>query len=261
MITQHSLNFRVGDEKTRYNAAVGYTLDDSFVPGANTNRYNLATNITSDITKWLTLRADVKYILNKDKRKGSVSYMDLMVVPATFVAKHTDGTYGTKNNGGNPNSDDYWRNPLRVLEQDGWSRTDNGRTNVTAGIDLKPVKGLTLTGDISYYNSDTKVKTFRNAWPRLIDFETKLPIAGSDRQHAEMNYDWNELTRAIYNGLASYSVRVAEKHNIGALLGSSFERSKYQQLRAWRRGFPNNNLTDIEAGSTAEGFHSNNGNS
>jgi TonB-linked SusC/RagA family outer membrane protein len=260
MTTQHSLSFRGGDDKTRYNSTVGYTLDNSFVPGENTNRYNLATNITSDVTKWMTLRANVKYILNKYKRKGSVSYMDLMVVPATFVAKHTDGTYGTKNNGRNPNSNDYWRNPLRILEQGGWSKTDNGRTNISAGIDLKPFKGLTLTGDMSYYNSDSKEKTFKNAWPELIDYTTKLSIAGTDR-FAEMNYDWNETTRAIYNGLASYSAQVAEKHNIGALLGTSFEHTKYQQLKAWRKGFPNNDLTDIEAGSTAEGFHSNNGES
>ncbi|MCC8147309.1 MAG: TonB-dependent receptor [Bacteroidales bacterium] len=259
-ITQHSLSFRGGSERIRYNNTLGYTLEEGFIPGENTNRFNFLSNISSDITDWLTMRGGFKYILNKYKRNGSVSYPDLMITPPTFVAKHSNGEYGTITNGNPANSSDMNRNPLRILEQGGWQNVDNGRMNIIAGMDIKPIDDLVLTGEVSYYNSDSKSKTFRNSWPNLVRFGTGQEISGTSRQN-QLDYNWNEETRILYNALANYSFSINDSHNFGALLGASYEEFKYQQLTAFRRNFPSNDLTDISAGSTASGEFGNGGSS
>lgn len=52
--TQHSLNFTGGSDKIRYFVGLGYLYDDKFMPGQNSDRYNLNSSITSDVTSWLT---------------------------------------------------------------------------------------------------------------------------------------------------------------------------------------------------------------
>lgn len=259
-ITQHSVSFRGGDAKTRYNTTLGYTREDGFIPGENTNRFNVISNISSDIQKWVTMRAGFKYIQNKYKRKGSVSYMDLMIMPSNMVAKHSNGEYGTIANGTDATARDMNRNPLRTLEQGGWQNNNNQRLNITAGIDLKPIDRLVLTGEISYYNADGKTKTFQNSWDNLIRFGTENEISGTNRLN-RLDYDWSESERTLYNALANYSITVADKHNFAALLGASYEVSKYQQLKAWRRNFSSNDQSDISGGSTADGDHGNEGQS
>ncbi|MBF0647398.1 SusC/RagA family TonB-linked outer membrane protein [Dysgonomonas sp. GY75] len=259
-ITQHSVSFRGGDTKTHYNTTLGYTLEDGYIPGERTNRYNVVSNISSDIKNWLTMRAGFKYILNKYRRKGSVSYMDLMVTPSTFVAKHSNGEYGTVTNGADANIKDLNQNPLRVLEQDGWQNVNNGRMNILAAADVKLFKDLILTGEINYNSNDSKSKTFKNSWDKLKRFTTGAEISGTERPN-QLDYNWNESTRVIYNGLANYSLKLADKHNIGALLGVSYEVSKYQQLTSNRKNLLSNDLSDIEAGSTMQGDFGNGGGS
>lgn len=95
LTTQHSLDFSGGTDKIRYFIGLGYVYKDNMIPGQDSQRYNLNTNLSSDITKWLTVKAGVKYIRNdSDRDCGAPSLASFSMVPVTFVAKQSNGDWG-----------------------------------------------------------------------------------------------------------------------------------------------------------------------
>lgn len=72
VMTKHSVSFS-GGNKVKYFTSLGYMYDDKFTPGAKSERYNLTTNISSDIKSWLTMRSNINYIQStsdNDKRRS-----------------------------------------------------------------------------------------------------------------------------------------------------------------------------------------------
>ena len=48
VMTKHSVSVS-GGNKVKYFTSLGYMYDDKFTPGASANRYNMTTNLSSDI--------------------------------------------------------------------------------------------------------------------------------------------------------------------------------------------------------------------
>lgn len=261
-ITSHSLSFSGGNKALRHNTSVGYVYDQSFIPGQSTNRFNFSSNLSSDITSWLTLRSNVKYILNRRKRKGSINYINLLYVPSTFAAKQSNGDYGTIQgypDGGKVGSANYaLNNPLRSLEDGGWQNVDNTKYSITVGGDIKPLEGLEISGDLNYNYDDYKAKTYQNSWDNLTNFISKQELVGSNRIN-KMDYDWRSSYRLLATGVARYNKTFGDKHNFGAIVGTSYEYFTYERLTASRSGFPNNDMTNIAGGSSVKDGNYTNG--
>lgn len=257
-ITSHSLSFSGGTKTFRYNTSVGFIYDDSFIPGSSTRRFNLASNMSADVTNWLTLRSNIKYNLNKNKNKGSVNYIDLLYVPSTFAAKQSNGEYGTVNNGIQGAANYALKNPLRNIEDGGWGKLNDTRYNLTVGADIKPLEGLVISGDLNYSYMDFKNRKYQNSWENLTSFITQKPLVGSNRIN-KLDYDWRSSYNFLANAVARYNKTIAEKHNFGALLGTSYEYYSYERLTASRSGFANNDMTSIEGGSSVKDGNYTNG--
>ncbi|MCS3167533.1 hypothetical protein NXY49_00025 [Bacteroides fragilis] len=89
------------------------------IPGQDSQRYNLNTNLSFDITKWLTVKAGVKYIRNdSDRDCGAPSLASFSMVPVTFVAKQSNGDWGTVNGGQTATSNFYYRQSASCTEQE-----------------------------------------------------------------------------------------------------------------------------------------------
>lgn len=59
-ITKHTVSIS-GGNKVKYYTSLGYLYNDKFTPGATTDRYNMTTNISADVKKWLAFRANINY--------------------------------------------------------------------------------------------------------------------------------------------------------------------------------------------------------
>ncbi|WP_051960128.1 TonB-dependent receptor plug domain-containing protein [Sphingobacterium sp. ML3W] len=57
--TNHSLNFSGGSSKINYFTALGYNQDQAFTPGSESKKYNFQTNLSSDVTDWLTIKGNI----------------------------------------------------------------------------------------------------------------------------------------------------------------------------------------------------------
>ena len=105
------------------------------------------------------------------------------------------------------------RNPLRRLEEGGWSNSKTQNTLINLALDIKPVKGLVLTGEMIYKAWDYKSKTYTANKSKIKDFQTGAELNGTDVTNSKMEYSWEENSRLTYNALANY-VWSNEKHNV-----------------------------------------------
>ena len=180
VMTKHSVSVS-GGNKVKYFTSLGYMYDDKFTPGASANRYNMTTNLSSDITSWLSWRSNFKYIQNTNNTEsGGIGYTELLTVPSTYVARQSNGEWGSYE-GGNPAAlVNMQRNPLRRLEEGGWNNNKSQNTLIDLALDIKPVKGLTLTGQMIYKAYDYKGKTYEANRNKIKDFVTGSELNGTD---------------------------------------------------------------------------------
>lgn len=135
------------------------------------------------------------YPKHKQYRKRRYGYTELLTVPSTYVARQSNGEWGSYE-GGNPAAlVNMQRNPLRRLEEGGWNNNKSQNTLIDLALDIKPVKGLTLTGQMIYKAYDYKGKTYEANRNKIKDFVTGSELNGTDVTASKMTYDWNENSR------------------------------------------------------------------
>ncbi len=249
--TQHQLNFQGGSENIRYFVGMGYVYDENLTPGAHSDRFNLSGNISADVKPWLTLNTNVKYIYRQYQRDGAPSLMTCLTIPVTYAAKQSDGSWGTVIGGSQAPAEYIKKNPLRNLEGGDWQEQHRKNSMIDLGFDIKPVKGLVLTGQFVYKGWDYRNKSYSASWDNVSSFLTGLEIAGSGRDENKMEYDWQTTSRLLYNGLAKYNWN-NDDHDLSVLAGVSYEHYKWNKSYSWRKGFPDNNMEDMNGGSSAD---------
>lgn len=259
--TQHSLNFSGGSEKIRFFTGLGYLYKDNFVPGQDSQRYNLNTNLTADITKWLTVKTGIKYIRNtSDRDQGDPSLANFAIVPSTFVAKQSDGSWGSINGGKVASTTFISGNPLRALSKKDWAKGKTENTMYDLGFDIKPMKGLVISGQGVFKGYEYKAKSYTALQNNVTNFLTGEEISGTGVTTNKMNMTWQSTTDMLYTGTAKYDFTI-HRHSFSALIGMSYEHYKYEQLKAARQDFASDSMADLNAGSTSGAGYSNEGGS
>jgi TonB-linked SusC/RagA family outer membrane protein len=249
--TQHSLNFSGGTDKLRYFTDLGYLYDNQFMPGQDNRRYNLNTKITADVTKWLTLKTNVNYIRTENDQNNGIPALSVMhSVPSIYVAKESNGEWGSIAGGVPASTTTIQRNPLRSLSKNNWFHGNGQTTIIDLGFDLKPIKGLVITGQAAYRGIENKGKSYNALQDNVKAFPSGTEIAGTGTYINGMSVGWSTSTRMMYVGTAKYDFTKGE-HEFSVLAGTSYERGTSESLSASRKNFPTDALVDLNAGSSA----------
>ena len=117
-VQDYQLNITSGNDKLRYYLSGGYTGENGVIRESNYKRYNVRGNISNDISKWLTINADIAYSDYTYKGTGIISGTSSDrggVVPA-IIATPTYGPVWDPNNPTQYYSDFYGVNVDGPLE-------------------------------------------------------------------------------------------------------------------------------------------------
>lgn len=249
LTTQHSLNFSGGSEKVRYFAGLGYLFDDNFTPGVSNDRYNFNVNVQSDVTNWLTLRTDVKYIRNSSKTEnGTPWYGNFVMVPSIMVAKQSNGEWGSIAGGKIATQTFINSNPLRALSYNNWNKSYTENTLYNVGFDLKPIKDLVISGQLDYKRYEYKNKGYTAKHEGVKDFRTGQEIAGTaSTEPNSMSMDWSSNSNLMTTLTAKYDFNIG-KHSLNLLAGTSYEHYQYERLYEKRTEFQSDEFQDITLG-------------
>lgn len=236
---RHNVNINGGSENVKYMASLGYLNQTGILPNAGREQFNARTNLDMKINKRLSARMNLSFIKN-DYSDASPAYYggssdqiirQLNLIAPWIVARYDDGTWGTISDG----------SPIAWLDSGMKVNRDNYNFSGMAAVDYEIFDGLKLTLQGAYVNNLQNYNYFQ----KYIKYNENKESDPS--QLDERFYKWD---RTNYDALLNYNKNFG-KHNIKGLLGWHTEKYNYKYQKAVRKKFPNNELTDMNAGDAS----------
>jgi TonB-linked SusC/RagA family outer membrane protein len=236
---QHSVSVSGGAEKVSYMASAGFLQQDGVLPNAERQQLNGRTNLDINLSKRLAVRVNMAYIKN-DYKDPDASYAggssdqiirQLNVISPWIPYKNADGTYGTISDG----------NPIAWLDLN--QTVDRYNQNFTGSVaaDYTILSGLKLTLQGAYVGNIQHYKNFRK------DIQYNPSKYQGPNRLDERYYLWD---RTNFDALLNYDKQFG-LHSVKALAGWHTEKYSYAENTMVRQSFPNNELTDMNAGTTS----------
>ena len=234
---RHNVNISGGTEHVKYMGSLGYLNQTGVLPNAEREQFNARTNLDMKITDRLTAKLNLSYIKN-DYADASSAYAggssdqvirQLNVIAPWIVNQYEDGTYGTISDG----------NPIAWLDHELQVRRDNHNFTGMASLSYKITDFLTATATGSYVSNFQDYNYFQ----KHIQYNPN-----KESEPNELKWQNNRWDRTNYDALLNYD-QTFGKHNIKGLLGWHTEKYNMKNLYAYRQNFPNNELTDMNAGA------------
>ena len=235
----HNVNVNGGTEDLKYMASVGYLHQTGTLPNAERQQFNGRVNIDAKLNSRMNVRVNMSYINNDYSDPNSsyaggssyqiVRYMN--IIAPWIVGRYEDGTYGTISDG----------SPLAWVDADQTVDRENQNFSGVLSADYKIVDGLVATLTGAYVNNQQHYKAFQ----KFIQYN---PNKKSDPNKLNENfYGWH---RATFDALLNYDKQFG-LHGLKAMAGWHTEKYSYRENVTERRNFPNNDLTDMNAGDAA----------
>lgn len=236
---RHNVNINGGSENVKYMASLGYLNQTGILPNAGREQFNARTNLDMKINKRLSARMNLSFIKNDYSDASSAYYggssdqiiRQLNLIAPWIVARYDDGTWGTISDG----------SPIAWLDSGMKVNRDNYNFSGMAAVDYEIFDGLKLTLQGAYVNNLQNYNYFQ----KYIKYNENKESDPS--QLDERFYKWDCTN---YDALLNYNKNFG-KHNIKGLLGWHTEKYNYKYQKAVRKKFPNNELTDMNAGDAS----------
>lgn len=236
---RHNVNINGGSDNVKYMASLGYLNQTGILPNAGREQFNARTNLDMKINKRLSARMNLSFIKNDYSDASSAYYggssdqiiRQLNLIAPWIVARYDDGTWGTISDG----------SPIAWLDSGMKVNRDNYNFSGMAAVDYEIFDGLKLTLQGAYVNNLQNYNYFQ----KYIKYNENKESDPS--QLDERFYKWD---RTNYDALLNYNKNFG-KHNIKGLLGWHTEKYNYKYQKAVRKKFPNNELTDMNAGDAS----------
>jgi TonB-linked SusC/RagA family outer membrane protein len=234
---QHNVNVSGGNDVVKFMTSAGFLDQAGVLRNDSRRQFNLRSNIDINLSKRFAIRTNMAYINNyyKDADNSYVGggsdqiLRQLNRIAPWITYKYEDGTYGTIGDG----------NPIAWLDTGEAIKRKNQNFSGVLAVDYKILDGLKFTAQGSYTSNIQDYKAF------VKDIQYNASKYHGPNSLDERTYLWS---RASFDGLLNYA-KVFGKHDIKAMFGYRVEDYNSKQLTATRTGFPNNLLTDMDAGT------------
>ena len=242
----HHLSVVGGKEEIKYSLAAGFYKKDGLMPNMSYNRFNIRSNIDSNINDRLDVLLNISAsrddrmapathkVSNPDTDLWNIMYHAFRESPLTPI-RFQNGNYGLYLNE---------HNSVAEANLSGVSHTYNSYFQGNAGFSYKIIDGLTFKGNAAAtFNLqdvyvDQKKMDFYTAESTEPIKSTRSMVSNQDKKSLEINL------QAYLDYSKSFG-----KHLVKGLLGYSQIHNEYRLLKALRKDLPtNNSLGEIDAG-------------
>lgn len=241
--TEQALSISGGGEKASYYLSGRYYHQGgifNYNPD-KFNKYNIRGKGDVKVNDWLTFENnteissyDYHYPMFADGDGNIWRQFEHQGYPMAIV-HNPDGTY---------THSAAYTGVASFMEGNNASDLNNTVLRNTAGVIVKPVKGLTLKGDLTYSRTWQDERRTNN----YVDYSNSP--GETYRFGRSMLRELGERTKYIAGNItANYTQKFAEKHDVNALVGYNVESQTFKTLNAQRDGIiladkPDFNLMD-----------------
>ncbi len=220
---QHNVSISGGTQKLTYNLSVGYRKQEGMTDKTYNERMTALLSMRTDLTDRLNLSITLNAYNNRYKAPhditGTIGYA--VREGAQFAGQKSDGSFGYQDN----YSPEAWMASESFVRNVG--RNISGSALLTWST---PLEGLSLTGKMggNYYTAYNKTYN-ANTY-----FDATKTVGPANLNVYSANNTYTDV-----EAYAKYDHEFG-KHTINALLGTSAERTKNNNLNGYRNTFPNN---------------------
>lgn len=247
---ESTLDLSGGSENTTYSFQMGYLQEEGILKWTGYNRYNLRSNVTSELTDWLEIgeRLGVTYSESKGfhDNHGEASAVSWAYRMQPIIPVHDiGGNYAGTRAEGTGNA----KNPLFVLD--------------TNQNDLR--KRMNINGNVFLKLNFSDALSFRTLFGvNHTSFHTRNPDF-VEKAHAERG-KYDSLTEEAryymqwnWTNTLEFSKVFDDVHNLTAIVGSEAIDNNYNYLNASRAEFFSKDINYMQVGTGLQSIN-NNGN-
>ncbi len=220
-ITQnYQLQISDGNEKTRYFVSGGYLNEKGVLSSAFFRRYNFRSNIESQVRKWFHMGLNLSYSDNTSNgvttgagsNRGGVVLAVVNLPTASTIIDQETGLYNRTFFGQNI------ANPIESIENGRNNQSNENRLIASGSSTITFLPELNLKSSFTLDRRNGKVIGFTP------------PVHGVDRDDWGNAWDTRSTnTLLVFDNVLTYKKAFAEKHNVEAMVGSSWTDSQWSQ--------------------------------
>jgi len=242
---KHDIAISGGNEKTTYRFSTGYFDQKGLIQNMDFSRLTVRLNTDMEVSDKFDVSANLFTRLNRqtvpqDNGAGSswFQFGQAAVMNPTIVNRYSDGTWGIGRGDGNP---------IRLQEEGGTKEFNSNMFSGKINASYNLLKNLEISGKasanyVSQYNSiHDKALTYYNF------FTTSHKVLGVQGQN-DITKQYNGHWLKNFNGIVRYNKDLGP-HSFKLMVGVSRRTESTNYLEGYRRGLPNSQLNQINAGS------------
>jgi len=241
----HNLSLSGGDEKSKFMVSLGYLGQKGNVKGTSFQKYNALFNVSSQLNKSLAVNARLGFLYSPFSEPVSTyatgfSQLVRMInrVSNTVPYKWGNGAYGYVADG----------SPMAWLESGSYNRTQDYKLTGNVGLDWSPLQGLHVKPNFAYRLATGQRQQYVNDIQYYSGGPAGTPLVPTKYEGPNnLTNSNNRTTYTLVQAVADYEKSIG-KNNFKLLIGASQEHSAYNDFSAYRQGFLNNSLQQINAG-------------
>lgn len=220
-ITQnYQLQVSDGNDKSRYFVSAGYLDEKGVLSSTFFRRYNLRSNMETQVRDWLKFGLNLSYSDNsrngvttgQGSNRGGVVLAVVNLPTAASIINENSGLYNRVFFGQNIT------NPIESIENGKNNKNNENRLIASGSTTITFLPELDLKTSLTL---DRRHGTVTGFTP---------PVHGADRNDWGNAWDTRSLnTLLVFDNVLTYKKTFAEKHNFEAMAGTSWTDSKWSQ--------------------------------
>ncbi|MEH6304835.1 TonB-dependent receptor [Olivibacter sp. CPCC 100613] len=209
LVQNYDVSVSGGTEKTTYYFSGGYFGDQGILKGAKYDRVTARLNNEYKIAPYLSVGHNLTVTYNKNENKPTSAFSSAYRMAPSAPVRNADGSYGYLSalNVGNPVAAIDYTNDF----------SNSTRLQGNAYVNVRPIEGLTLRGDFNFDKTDGGGKIYVPVYS---------VFSAQQNNRSSLNVINQGRFYYIMNLQATYSKTFAEKHELNATAGYSFERDR-----------------------------------
>ncbi|HVI43970.1 MAG TPA: SusC/RagA family TonB-linked outer membrane protein [Chitinophaga sp.] len=233
-IQNYDMGVSGGTDAINYRVSLGYYDEKGVVINTGFKRYSLNSNLGIQLSKKLEVQTNLR--LSKGERQvGKGAGLDdnnglRNVFSVSPISMPSSLLYLS----------DLDRDAL--MNPYSYQRNDNVNNDVNINVQLvyRPVEGLqwTTRGAVTYSNNK---------------YDFASPAALNKSKLGESSSYYSQYTKYLVTNHLMWFKNINGQHNINLFAGQEFERRQNQDLRAFGRGIPNDNVQVVSGNSKMNG--------
>lgn len=251
----HNVSFSGGGKKAQYYISGGYYNEDGILRYADMDysRYTVNANITSELTEWLKVKFNTKYMHSDNRTPFNNERNNGLDGGLSEGFYHSLARFRPTVSPVDPNGHFTELSLIPYLQSGTYTDTQRDRFNITAGLEIQPLKNWFIFFDYTYKQMNLEYEAL-NVAPRIYEQDnvTMTKVARSELGVVKDGKFTRTYGRTRYQTISLYTnylFTLADKHNFTLMAGYQEEDNDYSYMKNSITGLYSTNSPNLGMGT------------